>query len=94
MKSVYNIINYPTITEKASTLTANHNQYVFEVTPTANKKEIREAVEKCFNVKVQSVNTMNVLGKMKRVRYKAGRTAAWKKAIVTLQKGNSIDYTK
>jgi large subunit ribosomal protein L23 len=93
MKSVYSIIKYPTITEKATTLASNQNQYVFEVATTANKKEIKDAVEKCFNVKVKSVNTMNVIGKMKRVRYKAGRTAAKKKAIVTLQKDNKIDYT-
>ena len=94
MKNIFEIIQTPHITEKGTALTAAQNQYVFRVSPKANKKEIKEAVEKNFNVKVQAVNTMNILGKMKRVRYKAGRTADWKKAVVTLKKDQKIDYTK
>ncbi len=94
MKDNYSIIQEPLITEKGSNLSANENKYFFRVDPKANKIEIKEAVEKIFNVKVSSVNTLNVLGKMKRVRYRQGRTSNWKKAIVTLVKGQKIDYTK
>lgn len=94
MKDSYSIIQEPLITEKATNLSANENKYFFRVDPKANKIEIKDAVEKIFNVKVSSVNTLNVLGKMKRVRYRQGRTSNWKKAIVTLVKGQKIDYTK
>jgi len=94
MKDSYSIIQEPLITEKGSNLSTKENKYFFRVDPKANKIEIKEAVEKIFNVKVASVNTLNVLGKMKRVRYRQGRTSNWKKAIVTLAQGQKIDYTK
>ncbi len=94
MKSQYDIIHTPLITEKGSILSAKQNKYLFRVQVTANKKEIKEAVEKNFNVKVKAVNTMNMLGKMKRVRHRPGRTADWKKAVVTLKEGQKIDYIK
>ena len=92
--AVYEIIQEPLITEKIAQATQNANQYGFRVHPQANKKEIKAAVEKIFNVHVEKVNTMNVSGKWRRVRYVAGQTAAWKKAIVTLKKGEKIDLTK
>jgi large subunit ribosomal protein L23 len=94
MKEYPSILQEPIITEKGSNLSASQNKYLFKVHPKANKLEIKEAVEKIFNVKVEAVNTLNVLGKIKRVRYRAGRTANWKKAIVTLAKDQKIDYTK
>ncbi len=82
-KNIYDIIISPVITE-ASMDMMEGKRYVFKVMPSATKPEIAKAVEAVFGVKVKSVNTMNVNGKEKRVRYQAGYTAAWKKAIVTL----------
>jgi large subunit ribosomal protein L23 len=66
------------------------NKYVFKVHPSASKIQIKEAVAKLFNVKVLSCTTLNVLGKVKRVRGKLGKTASWKKAIVRLAAGETI----
>ncbi len=93
MKYAYDLIRNPKITEKGANLQASQNKYIFQVDPRANKKEIKDAIETIYEVKVTSVNVMNVRGKMKRVRYDYGRTASWKKAIVTLKAGNTIDYT-
>ena len=80
------------VTEKGTRLKEASNQYVFEVDRLANKLEIRRAVEKQFNVKVQDVNTMNRTGKAKRLRTMSyGRTPDWKRAVVTLQAGQSIE---
>ena len=84
MKTAYDIIKRPIITEKSMAATAE-KKYTFEVAKDANKIEIAKAVEEIFDVKVAKVNTLNVQGKMKRVgRYPEGRTASWKKAMVTL----------
>lgn len=90
MKDVYGIIEKPLITEKSVDGT-EIGKYTFRVSKDANKIEIADAVEKIFNVKVRGVNTMTVKGKKKRVRYKTGRTSDWKKAIVTLEPGNTIE---
>jgi large subunit ribosomal protein L23 len=66
------------------------NKYVFRVHPEANKFQIKDAVNKLFGVKVVDCTVMNVYGKMKRVRYRAGRTSTWKKAIVKLAPGETI----
>lgn len=80
------------VTEKGTRLKEAGNQYVFEVDRLANKLEIRRAVEKQFNVKVQDVNTMNRPGKAKRLRTMSyGRTPDWKRAVVTLQAGQTIE---
>ena len=80
------------VTEKGTRLKEAGNQYVFEVDRLANKLEIRSAVEKQFNVKVQDVNTMNRPGKAKRLRTMSyGRTPDWKRAVVTLQAGQTIE---
>ena len=84
MKTAYDIIKRPIITEKSMAATAE-KKYTCEVAKDANKIEIAKAVEEIFGVKVAKVNTLNVQGKMKRVgRYPQGRTASWKKAMVTL----------
>ena len=82
----------PVITERASLLQERSNKYVFEVRGNANKVEIGRAVEEIFDVKVLGVNTMSVRGKVKRLGRFQGRRASWKKAIVTLAQGQSIDY--
>lgn len=83
------ILIKPVVSEKASAL-REQNKYVFIVQPSATKTQIKEAVAKLFNVKVVGCTTMNVLGKMKRLRGKPGRTASYKKAIVRLADGETI----
>ena len=90
-KTAFDIIRRPRITEKAAALSSSNDRVVFEVHPKANKLEIRDAIEKLFNVKVKAVRTINSMGKIKRVRQTAGRQASWKKAYVTLQPGSSIN---
>ena len=92
MRDPYAIIKTPRITEKGSALAEKANQYVFEVARDATKIEIKYAVERIFNKKVTSVNTLNVRGKAKRSRLgKATTTSAKKKAIVTLKEGDKIE---
>ena len=80
------------VTEKGTRLKEAVNQYLFEVDRRANKMEIRQAVEQQFNVKVKDVNTMTRPGKAKRLRTASyGRTPVWKRAVVTLQDGQSIE---
>jgi len=88
----YDVIVSPVITEKA-TISSEHNQVVFKVRPKATKPEIKEAVEKLFGVKVKAVNTLNRKGKRKMFRGRPGRQKDVKKAIVTLEEGESIDVT-
>ena len=92
MKSVYDILKRPRITEKATYQRKIGNQVVFEVDRRANKIEIKEAVERIFKVGVKSVNTMNIKGKPKRVGLHSGRRAGYKKAVVTLLEGDTIDF--
>jgi len=77
-------------TEKGSEM-LGENKYVFRVANDANKIQIKQAVEEIYNVTVKKVNTINTLGKWKRVRYKEGKTPDWKKAIVTLKQGDKIE---
>jgi large subunit ribosomal protein L23 len=91
-EELYDIIVAPVITEK-STLASENNQVVFKVAPHATKPQIKEAVERLFNVKVTAVNTINRKGKLKRFRGIQGRQNNIKKAIVTLPEGSSIDVT-
>jgi large subunit ribosomal protein L23 len=88
----YDTILAPVITEKA-TLLSEQNKVVFKVPLTANKKEIAEAVEGLFKVKVEKVNTIRTPGKVKRFRGHLGKRVDVKKAIVTLVDGDSIDIT-
>ena len=88
----YDVILSPAITEKA-TAASEHNQVVFKVALAATKPEIKEAVEKLFDVKVKRVNTLVRKGKMKAFRGRRARQSDVKKAIVTLEEGHSIDIT-
>ena len=90
MERMYRVILAPVITEKA-TLAAEHGQVVFKVATDATKPEIKSAVEKIFDVKVKAVNTMVVKGKTKRFRGRMGMRSDWKKAVVSLEEGHSID---
>ena len=91
MKDLSKVIQRPLITERGSDLREKYNQYFFQVAPASNKHEIKQAVELFFGVKVESVRTMNMLGKVKRLGRYSGKRADWKKAVVTLAEGDSID---
>ena len=88
----YDVIISPVITEKA-TLGSEHNQVMFKVAKHATKPQIKEAVEKLFDVKVKSVNTLRRRGKWKAFRGRYGLQAETKRAIVTLEEGQRIDVT-
>ena len=88
----YDVIIAPVITEKA-TIASERNQVTFKVARTATKPQIKEAVEKLFDVKVKSVNTLVRKGKLKAFRGSLGRQSDVKKAIVTLEEGHRIDVT-
>lgn len=90
MKHYSDIIIAPVITEKSMTNRQN-NVYTFKVVKTATKDEIKAAVEEAFKVSVKSVNTLNTKSKKKRVGRYSGRTKTYKKAIVTLADGSSIE---
>jgi large subunit ribosomal protein L23 len=92
MKDIYSIIKKPRLTEKGTALQEGYNQIVLQVAPEANKIEIKGAVEKLFNVKVDIVRTMNMHGKQKRMGRYSGQKSDWKKAVVTLKKGSTIDF--
>lgn len=83
------ILIEPVVSEKANGL-REQNKYVFKVAPSATKTEIKEAVAKLFNVKVVDCSTINVMGKMKRLRGRPGRTSSYKKAIVRVAAGETI----
>ena len=92
MKTAYDIIRRPVITEQSMADTEN-KKYVFEVAKDATKIDIAKAVEEVFGVKVQKVNTLNVRGKFRRQGRYEGYTRAWKKAVVTLTEGSkSIEF--
>jgi large subunit ribosomal protein L23 len=88
----YDVIVAPAITEK-STLASERNQVIFKVARGATKPQIREAVEKLFDVKVKSVNTLVRKGKVKAIRGTVGEQSELKRAIVTLEEGHRIDVT-
>jgi len=89
---LYDVILAPVITEKA-TISSERNQVVVKVASTATKPQIKEAVEKLFDVKVKAVNTLNRKGKRKAFRGRPGIQSDVKKAIVTLEEGHRIDVT-
>ncbi len=88
---MYQVIEKPLITEKGTDILANGNWAVFRVNPEANKIQIREAVQKIFNVKVLHVNTQVVRGKRKRFGKTMGQSKNWKKAMVQLKEGEKIE---
>jgi large subunit ribosomal protein L23 len=90
---LYEVIRRPLITEK-STMLAGQRKYVFEVAQAANKPQIKQAVQKAFDVTVEDVNTAMVRGRRRRNRYgrRAGTAPTWKTAIVTLAPGSTIEF--
>ncbi len=93
MKSVHDVIIKPLIlTEKGESQKEEHNKFFFKVAMKANKIEVKQAVEKLFNVQVIEVNTMIVRGKPGRVGRQATKRPNWKKAIVTVREGDSIEF--
>ena len=88
----YEIIRRPVITEKGTIQKELNNQLTFEVDRRANRVEIRHAVEKAFNVRVEKVRTMQIKGKVKRLGRSMGRRRHWKKAVVTLAEGQNIEF--
>ncbi len=90
MKDPHDIVKGMIRTEKGADLMPL-NKYLFWVAKSSNKIEIKKAVEDIYKVKVDSVNTIMMRGKSKRVRYVVGKTPDWKKAVVTLKKGSKID---
>lgn len=91
MRNAHEILVRPIITEKSHTKLDELGAYTFVVAKDANKIEIAKAIEKQFNVKVRAVRTMRYAGKQKRVGRWIGRKAAWKKAVVTLAQGDTIE---
>jgi len=92
MKSHYDVLIGPLLTEKGNILKETNNQILFKVARDANKIEIKKAVEEIFKVKVDNVRTMNYKGKKKRMGRYEGRRSDWKKAIVTLKEGEKLDF--
>ena len=88
---LYDVIRAPRVSEKTARLQEVSNQYVFEVATTATKADIKVAVEKLFDVKVEAVNVVNVKGKSKAFKFRMGRRPDWRKAYVKLADGQSID---
>lgn len=92
MKTIYDIIIRPLFTEKGMDLKDRENKILLEVRKDANKHEIKKAVEELFKVKVEKIATINQKGKIKRFGRSIGRTSSMKKAIVTLKKGEKLDF--
>lgn len=93
MEQYYKIIQKPLLTEKSSRLQEGRNKYTFRIHPKANKSEVRKAVESIFEVKVERVNVQTMPSKLRRFLGRPGRTSPWKKAVVTLKKGDTIDFS-
>ena len=91
-KDTYGVIRRPLITEKGVAGVEHLNHYPFEVAVDANKAEIKRAIEEIFSVHVRHVRTMMRHGKPRRVRFRKGKTRQWKKAVVTLAPGETIEF--
>jgi len=92
MNSPEQIIRRPIVLTEKSNLLRGENKVIFEVSRTANKIQIRQAVEKLFNVKVTSVNTLVMRGKDRKMGREKSKMQNWKKAMVTLKEGQNIDF--
>jgi len=92
MKSQWRLLQEPHLTEKVMLMKEEQNKVVFKVAPSVNKIELKKAIEDIFKVTVESVHTLNVKGKKKRQGGTLGKRADWKKAIITLKEGDSIEY--
>ncbi len=89
-ETLIDVLRAPLVSEKTARV-GEHNQYVFEVAPAATKLEVKAAIEHLFEVRVESVNVVNVKGKSKSFRYRPGRRAGMRKAYVRLAEGQTID---
>ncbi len=92
MKTAYEVLRGPLLTERGTLLKETDNKVLFRVAREANKIEIKKAVEEIFKVKVERVATMNCKGKRKRMGRHEGKRPDWKKAIVTLKEGEKLDF--
>ena len=92
MKNLYEVIASPLLTERGTLLKEKYNKVLFKVARGANKIEIKKAVEEIFKVKVDGVTTVNYKGKKKRLGKFEGKRPDWKKAFVTLKKGEKLDF--
>jgi len=90
--NIFDVLRAPKMSEKTLSLKEEANQFAFEVDQRANKIQIKESIEKSFKVSVLKVRTMNVRGKKKRLGRYEGLKSSWKKAIVTLKEGDTIEY--
>ena len=90
-EKIFSVLRAPRISEKTARLQELSNQYVFEVSTEATKADVKAAIEKLFDVKVEAVNVVNVKGKSKSFRNRAGRRGEWRKAYGRLADGQSID---
>lgn len=90
MITAYDILKGLVRTEKGASL-EGQRKYFFRVADTATKIDVKRAVQEIYKVKVDTVNTVSVIGKLKRVRFKSGYTSSWKKAVVTLKEGEKIE---
>jgi len=91
---IYDIIKAPIITEKTAELSKKYRKYIFKVDKSATKGQIKQAIEELFKVKVEKVNTANYKGKLRRRGMLVGYKPDWKKAIVTLKEGYTIDLER
>ena len=89
----YSVVRRPLVTEKSTAMQSMRNQFTFEVAASANKVEVRKAIETLFSVKVMKVNIVSMPSKARRTFGRPGATKPWKKAVVTLKKGDSIDVS-
>jgi len=92
MMDLYTIIKRPRFTEKGSHLKESENKVLVEVSPDANKLEIKKSMEEIFKVKVDKVSTINIKGKWKRHGKHLGKRSDKKKAVITLKKGEKLDF--
>ena len=91
-KAPQDIVIRPLITEKTLRLAERDNSYTFQVLRTANKVQVREAIEHLFDVKVAAVRTQNQIGKFRRVGRSTGSTQNWKRAVVKVKEGDTIEF--
>lgn len=89
----FDVIRRPLVTEKSTAMQGMRNQFTFEVSADTNKVEVRKAIETLFSVKVLKVNIVSMPSKARRMFGRPGQTKPWKKAVVTLRKGDSIDVS-
>ena len=90
--NIFDVLRAPKMSEKTLSLKEEANQFAFEVDKRSNKIQIKESIEKSFKVSVLKVRTMNVRGKKKRLGRYQGLKSSWKKAIITLKEGDTIEY--